>query len=46
MALVGLVYLAAAAAKRWPWLNTDRYDDNGVDAICLLQWARETYQIK
>lgn len=38
--------MAAAAARRWPWLNTDKYDDNGVDAICLLQWARETYGIK
>lgn len=38
--------MAAAAAKRWPWLNTDRLDDNGVDAVCLLQWAREAYRIK
>lgn len=37
--------MAAAAAKRWPWLGTDKYDDNAVDAICLLQWARETYRI-
>lgn len=38
--------MATAAAKRWPWLNTDRLDDNGVDAVCLLQWARVTYGIK
>lgn len=38
--------MAASAAKRWPWLMSDRYDDNAVDALCLLQWAREVYRIK
>lgn len=33
--------MAASAATRWPQYMRPDMDDNAVDALCLLQWARE-----
>lgn len=33
--------MAASAHTRWPQYMRPDMDDNAVDAICLLQWARE-----
>lgn len=41
--------MAAAAKRRWPTLAGSgpiELDDDGIDALCLLQWAQETYGIK
>jgi Holliday junction resolvasome RuvABC endonuclease subunit len=35
-----------AACKRWPDVVKSGHDDNAIDAICLLQWARESHGIK
>lgn len=35
--------MAASAATRWPEYMRLDMDDNAVDAICLLQWAREKF---
>lgn len=34
-----------AARTRWPDLVCLEYDDNAIDALCLLQWARETIKV-
>lgn len=37
--------MACAALRRWPDLTVGRnLDDNAIDALCLLQWAREKIQ--
>jgi Holliday junction resolvasome RuvABC endonuclease subunit len=36
--------MRAAACKRWPDVVKSHYDDNAVDAICLLKWAQETHR--
>lgn len=33
------------AKRRWPDLVKSGHDDNAVDAICLLKWAMQTYDL-